>query len=91
MINKMVVANLVQRPMRSLISIVAVALEVTLILLIVGLLLGILQDSRSRQAGIGADVIVQVGGNMRTNAFEFEQLPHAHAVQCGSGGCDASR
>ena len=36
MMNKMIVANLVHRPIRSLISIVAIALEVTLILLIVG-------------------------------------------------------
>jgi putative ABC transport system permease protein len=57
--NKMVVANLVHRPVRSLISIVAIALEVTLILLIVWLSLGMLNDSRNRQQGIGADVIVQ--------------------------------
>ncbi len=54
----MIVGNLVYRPVRSLISIVAVALEVTLILLIVGLSLGMLQDSRTRTAGIGADVLV---------------------------------
>jgi putative ABC transport system permease protein len=63
MINKMVVANLVHRPIRSLISIVAIALEVTLILLIVGLSLGLLNDSRQRQAGIGADVIVMPPGS----------------------------
>ncbi len=57
--NKMVVANLVHRPVRSLISVIAVALEVTLILLIVGLSVGMLSDARDRQAGIGADVIVQ--------------------------------
>ncbi len=57
--NKMVIANLVHRPVRSMISIVAVALEVTLILLIVGLSVGMLSDQRDRQAGIGADVIVQ--------------------------------
>ncbi len=55
----MVVANLIHRPIRSLISIVAIALEVTLILLIVWLSLGMLNDSRNRQQGIGADVIVQ--------------------------------
>jgi putative ABC transport system permease protein len=55
----MIVANLVHRPIRSLISIVAIALEVTLILLIVGLSVGMLNDARQRQAGIGADVIVQ--------------------------------
>jgi putative ABC transport system permease protein len=61
--NRMIVGNLVHRPVRSLISIVAVALEVTLILLIVGLCLGMLQDQRSRAAGIGADVIVMPPGS----------------------------
>jgi putative ABC transport system permease protein len=62
MINKMVFANLVQRPIRSLISIVAIALEVALILLIAGLCYGIMNDSKNRTAGIGADVIVQPPG-----------------------------
>ncbi|HEV8525918.1 MAG TPA: ABC transporter permease [Terriglobales bacterium] len=61
--NKMIIANLVHRPIRSLISIVAVAVEVTLILLIVGLSLGILDDSKQRQAGIGADIMVQPPGS----------------------------
>lgn len=59
----MIVGNLAHRPIRSLISIVAVALEVTLILLIVGLCLGMLQDQRTRNAGIGADVIVLPPGS----------------------------
>jgi putative ABC transport system permease protein len=63
MMNRMVVANLVHRPLRSLISVVAVGLEVTLILLIVGLSLGMLQDSRTRTAGIGADVLVLPPGS----------------------------
>src|SRR5207302_131934 len=62
MMNRMIVANLVHRPVRSLISIIAIALEVTLILLIVGLSLGILNDSRQRQAGLGADVVVMPPG-----------------------------
>jgi putative ABC transport system permease protein len=61
--NKMIVANLAHRPIRSLISIVAIALEVTLILLIVGLAIGLLNDSRQRQAGIGADVVVMPPGS----------------------------
>jgi putative ABC transport system permease protein len=63
MINKMVVANVAHRPVRSVISIVAIALEVTLILLIVGLCYGIMNDSKNRTAGIGADVIVQPPGS----------------------------
>ncbi len=61
--NRMVVGNLVHRPLRSMISVVAVALEVTMILLIVGLSLGMLQDSRTRTAGIGADVLVRPPGS----------------------------
>src|SRR5207247_2974900 len=63
MMNKMIVANLVHRPIRSLISIIAIALEVTLILLIVGLCYGMLNDSKNRTAGIGADGIVQPPGS----------------------------
>jgi putative ABC transport system permease protein len=63
MMNRMILGNLVHRPVRSLISIVAVALEVTLILLIVGLCLGMLQDTRTRTAGIGADVLVLPPGS----------------------------
>jgi putative ABC transport system permease protein len=63
MMNKMVVANLAHRPVRSMISIVAIALEVTLILLIVGLCYGIMNDTKNRNAGIGFDVIVQPPGS----------------------------
>ena len=58
MMNKMILANLSHRPLRSCISIAAIGLEVTMILLIVGLSVGMLNDARKRQAGIGADVIV---------------------------------
>ncbi|MEO6120105.1 MAG: ABC transporter permease, partial [Terriglobales bacterium] len=61
--NRMIIANLVHRPLRSLISIVAIAAEVTLILLIVGLSIGMLNDSKARQAGIGADIMVKPPGS----------------------------
>jgi len=71
----MIIGNLVHRPIRSLISIVAIALEVTLILLIVGLSLGILNDSRQRQAGIGADVIVMPPGSSFIVGFTGAPMP----------------
>src|SRR6266576_1142243 len=91
MMNRMIVGNLVHRPIRSLISIVAVALEVTLILLIVGLSLGILNDTRQRQAGIGADVIVMPPGSSYIVGLTgapmsikvggiLAKLPHVEAV-----------
>jgi putative ABC transport system permease protein len=58
MMNKMIVANLVQRPIRSLISMSAIALEVTLILLVVALFYGILNGSKESQVGVGADLMV---------------------------------
>lgn len=66
--NKMIIANLVYRPIRSIISVIAVGVEVTLILLIVGLALGMLNDNKGRQKGIGADIMVRPpnSGNMVT-------------------------
>lgn len=61
--NKMIFANLVHRPLRSVISVVAIAVEVTLILLIVGLSIGIMNDAAERQKGIGADVMVSPPGS----------------------------
>jgi putative ABC transport system permease protein len=91
MMNKMIFANLANRPVRSTISIAAIALEVTLILLIVGFALGMLYDSRSRQAGIGADIIVLPPGSSNivglTDAVApvkiadiLRQLPHVTVV-----------
>src|SRR5690348_15780338 len=91
MMNKMIVSNLAHRPVRSAISIVAIALEVTLILLIVGFALGMLNGQRERQAGIGADVIVLppgssnlvgiTGAPMPTKSGEMiAKLPHVAVV-----------
>ncbi|HEU5401080.1 MAG TPA: ABC transporter permease [Terriglobales bacterium] len=60
--NKLVFSNLVHRPLRSAISVIAIAIEVTLIVLIVGLSIGMLNDSAERQKGIGADVMVSPPG-----------------------------
>ncbi len=60
--NKLVFSNLVHRPLRSAISVVAIAIEVTLILLIVGLSIGMMTDSAERQKGIGADIMVSPPG-----------------------------
>ncbi|MGA7294717.1 MAG: FtsX-like permease family protein [Terriglobales bacterium] len=90
--NRMIVGNLVHRPLRSMISVVAVALEVTLILLIVGLSVGMLQDQRTRAAGIGADVIVLPPGssfiagltgapmNIKIGDDVLAKLPHVKVV-----------
>src|SRR3954468_22470491 len=73
--NKMVVSNLVHRPLRSLISIVAIAVEVTLILVIVSFALGMLKDAAARQKGIGADLMVQPPGSSTITAFSGAPVP----------------
>ena len=50
--NKLVVGNLVHRPLRSLISAFAVAMEVIMILSITAIMLGILNGQRTSQSGI---------------------------------------
>jgi putative ABC transport system permease protein len=59
--NKLVVGNLVHRPLRSLISVFAIAIEVIMILSIAGVMMGMLNGQRTRQSGIGMDMIAHPG------------------------------
>jgi putative ABC transport system permease protein len=56
---ELVVRNLLHRPLRTLIGVMAVAVEVALVVLIVGLTSGLLQETAKRIQGIGADVMLQ--------------------------------
>jgi putative ABC transport system permease protein len=57
--NKLVVGNLVHRPLRSLISCLAIAIEVIMILSITAILMGKLNGFKTRQNGIGMDMLVR--------------------------------
>ena len=63
MTGKLVLENLKHKPMRSLLSILLIGVPVTLILCLVGLSHGFLEDSQRRTRGIGADVIVRPPGS----------------------------
>lgn len=66
--NKLIVGNLVHRPLRSIISVFAVAIEVVMILAIAGIMLGMLNNSRTQTTGIGMDMVVRPGsGGILTN------------------------
>ncbi len=56
--NKLVFGNLIHRPLRSLLSLTAVAIEVVMILSVTAIMLGITNDSKARTNGIGADLVV---------------------------------
>jgi putative ABC transport system permease protein len=57
--NKLVFENLKHRPVRTLIGIVVIGIQVTLILTLVGLKEGTLSDQAARASGVGADLIVR--------------------------------
>jgi putative ABC transport system permease protein len=56
---KLVFENLKHRPMRSLLSFLLIGVPVTLILTLVGLTHGMIEDSQQRQRGSGADIVVR--------------------------------
>ncbi len=59
MMGELIVRNLLHRPMRTLIGVIAVAVEVALVVLIVGLTSGLLAETAKRIEGIGADIMLQ--------------------------------
>src|SRR5215467_4669636 len=56
---QMIISGLRARPVRTTVTILAVALEVVLILVIIGLTTGITDETARRTAGVGAELMVQ--------------------------------
>ena len=65
--NKLIVANLLHRPLRSLISVMAVAIEVIMMLTIIAIMVGQLTGQKRMNNGIGADLTVRPGNAMFLN------------------------
>ncbi len=63
MVNKLILANLGHRPLRTFLSILAIGVEVTMILTLVGVSYGTLDASARRARGIGADIFVRPPGS----------------------------
>jgi len=59
LVNKLVIENLKHRPIRTLLTVTAIALQVTMILSLVGLSKGTIEDSAKRTRGLGADIMVR--------------------------------
>src|SRR5688572_12273131 len=59
MINQFVVANVLHRPLRALVSVMAISLEVLMILMVVGICQGMIVETAQRQNGIGADIFLR--------------------------------
>jgi putative ABC transport system permease protein len=59
LIQRLVFENLKHRPVRTLLSVFAIGVEVTLILTLVGVSRGVLSDMASRSRGTGADILIR--------------------------------
>ena len=75
MIGYMITQNVLHRPVRTLITIVGVAVEVMLVILVVGLTTGLLQDYAKRTEGVGADVMVQPPSASMFISFSSAPMP----------------
>ena len=85
MTNKLVIENLKHRPVRTLLSTVAIGLQVTMVLTLVGLSRGVLDDQVRRSRGVGAEILVRppnsvvvtMSGDMTEKIVPFiQKQPH---------------
>jgi putative ABC transport system permease protein len=75
MMGELIVRNLLHRPLRTLIGVLAVAVEVALVVLIVGLTTGLLTETAKRIEGIGADIMLQSPSAQVFLAFSGSPMP----------------
>jgi putative ABC transport system permease protein len=86
LVYRLVLENLKHRPVRTLLSAVAIGVQVTMILTLVGLSEGMLGDIATRSRGTGADIMVRPpgssiigfsGGNMKEGIVRIvREQPH---------------
>ena len=74
---RMIWSNLAVHPVRSALSAVAIGLQVFLILLIVGLTSGVLNDWSARVEGVGADLLVQSPNSSVFFVFTSAVIPQS--------------
>jgi putative ABC transport system permease protein len=73
--NKLVFANLIHRPMRSVISAAAIAIEVVMIISVAAIFLGQIDNNKIHTNGIGADMIVRPPNASFLNGVSGAPIP----------------
>jgi putative ABC transport system permease protein len=71
----MIMQNALHRPVRTIITVIAVAVEVMLVIIVVGLTSGLLMESAKRTEGVGADIMVQPPSASVFMAFSGAPMP----------------
>jgi putative ABC transport system permease protein len=75
MMGQFVFRNLFHRPVRTLIGVLAIGVEIMLVVVIVGLTSGMLQETAKRIEGIGADIMVQAPAAQIIIGFSGSPMP----------------
>jgi putative ABC transport system permease protein len=75
MMGELIARNLLHRPLRTLIGVMGIAVEVALVVLIVGLTSGLLTETARRIEGIGADIMLQPPSASFLLAFGSAPMP----------------
>src|SRR5437588_926240 len=71
--------SITARPLRSFLSVIAIAIQVILVLMIVGLTTGVISEWGKRVEGVGADILVQPPNSSMFLAFSRAVLPESLA------------
>src|SRR5256885_5334786 len=88
MMGELIARNLLHRPLRTLIGVLAVAVEVALVVLIVGLTSGLLTETAKRIEGIGADITLQPPAASIFLGFSGSPMPMKIGKKMdAAGGC----
>ncbi len=75
MMGELILRNLLHRPLRTLIGAMGIAVEVALVVLIVGLTSGLLTETAKRIEGIGADIMLQPPNSSFILTFGSAPMP----------------
>jgi len=75
MMGELILRNLLHRPLRTLIGAMGIAVEVALVVLIVGLTSGLLTETAKRIEGIGADIMLQPPNSSFLITFGTAPMP----------------
>jgi putative ABC transport system permease protein len=76
--------NVVARPLRSFLSVIAIAVQVILVLMIVGLTSGVVSEWGKRVEGVGADILVQPPNSSIFFAFSSAVMQESLGAQIGA-------
>src|SRR6476661_7486826 len=71
--------NIAARPLRCSLSVIALAIQVILVLMIVGLTSGVVSEWGKRVEGVGADILVQPPNSSMFLAFSRAVIPESLA------------